>query len=97
MQKSPAAPPRLLSLADQEHVNWQPPAHVSLPLTHPNPTTGHSIEAPITSSVFKRSRAIQHSLALTAHLLIAPQCSKQHHQVTLFELYYILLQTIFVI
>ena len=42
--------------------------------------SGHSIETPIPSSVFNRPSGIQRSLALTT----TPQCSKQHHQASLF-------------
>ena len=76
MQKSPAAPPRLLSWADQEHVNWHPAAHVSLPLAPPTTSTAHSIQRLITPALFKRSRPLQPSLASSVHLCAAPQCQQ---------------------
>ena len=59
-----------------------PAAHVSLPLAPPTAATGHSIQTAITPALFKRSRPLQPSLASSAHLRAAPQCSKQQHQVT---------------
>ena len=72
-------PPRACRMSSDTRY---PAAHVSLPLAPPTAATGHSIQTVITPALFKRSRPLQPSLASSAHLRAAPQCSKQQHQVT---------------